>query len=106
MDNTLVLKQLPDNITNTDSLALSVDYEPNNKKPKLLSATSLRNMASKHDTRTQTAAKASCSSKPYPYKNPEPNTLSDQHNMLSEPNNVLTEDYSFFIKTYRIINFP
>ena len=67
----------------------------NIKKPKPLSVTSLRNMASKHATCALTAEKASCSSKPTCTSNPEPNTLSDQHNMLSEPNNVLTEDYSF-----------
>ena len=63
----------------------------NNKKPKLLSATSLRNMASKQPTRAQTAEKVSYSSKPNCTSNPEPKTLSDQRNMLSEFNNVLKE---------------
>ena len=67
----------------------------NNKKPKPLSATSLRNMASKHATRAQTADKASWSRKPIHTRNPEPITLSDQRNMLSELDNVLTEDYIF-----------
>ena len=37
-------------------------------------------------TRAQTAEKTSCSSKPTRTSNPQPNTLSDQHNVLSEPN--------------------
>ena len=53
-----------------------------NKKPKTLSASSLCKMA----TRAQTAEKTSCSSKPTRTSNPQPNTLSDQHNVLSEPN--------------------
>ena len=50
-------------------------------------------MATKHATREQTVVKASCSSKPTRTSNPEPNTLSDQHDVLSEPYNVLAEDY-------------
>ena len=57
----------------------------NNNKLKPLSATSFRNMA----------VEKSCSSKPTRTSNPEPNTLSDQHNMLSETSNVLT-GYTFF----------
>ena len=49
-------------------------------------------MASKHATRAQTAGKAYCSSNPTHTSNPEPNILSDQHNMSTEPNNVLADD--------------
>ena len=51
-------------------------------------------MASKHVTCAQTAEKVFCSTKSTRTSNPEPNKLSDQHNMSSEPNNVLAEDYN------------
>ena len=50
-------------------------------------------METKHATREQTVEKASCSSKTTRSSNPEPNTLSDQHDVLSEPYNMLSEDY-------------
>ena len=60
-------------------------------------------MATKHVPCEQTVKKASCSSKPTRISNPEPNTLTDQHDALTKPYNVLAQNYKCF-NTLQIIS--
>ena len=66
------------------------------KKPKVLSASSLAKLATKHATRAQPAEKTLGTGRQTHKGNPELDAVPDQHDVLSDPT-VPAEDYTINI---------
>ena len=75
------------------------------KKPKILSATSLTKLVTKHATPAHSADKATSSSRRTQQSSPELNTVSDQHSVQSDTT-VTSEGYTLNVLRDKISMLP